>query len=246
MPSSFRCSVVPPTPSPTPFYAFASTLCLSGAWRLEEADFRLRCLWRVANIPCDAGCQWRVSNIPCDVGCQWRVSNIPCDGGCQWRVSNIPCDAGCQWRVSKASCDASSDEHISFSAENRVLADITVSTAEINNINTQTNPRHPCLMPLASPCTSLISTLRSMYNLINLLSRPSIRIHFRICIRLVHFTQSNTFCQPMKQVHSSSSITKVRSDIFVSIPTVSLIHFPLQIQTGLLHVHPQFFLQSLF
>jgi len=149
MPSSFRCSVVVPFPSPSPYYAFASTLCLSGAWRLEEADFRLRfqwrvsnipcdagCQWRVSNIPCDAGCQWRVSNIPCDAGCQWRVLNIPCDAGCQWRVSNIPCDAGCQWRVSKVPCDASS-EHMSFSAGNRVLADITVSTADINSINTE-------------------------------------------------------------------------------------------------------------
>ena len=123
MPSSFRCSVVVPFPSPSPYYAFASTLCLSGAWRLEEADFRLRFQWRVSNIPCDAGCQWRVLNIPCDAGCQWRVSNIPCDAGCQWRVSKVPCDA--------------SSEHMSFSAGNRVLADITVSTADINSINTE-------------------------------------------------------------------------------------------------------------
>jgi hypothetical protein len=115
---------------------------LSGAWCADEADFRLRCPWRVSDVACGAGCQWRVSDIPCDAGCQWRVSNIPCDAGCQWRVSEVP-------------CDASSDEHISFSAGNRVLADVTVSTAEINSINTETKPRHPCLTPLvfpASPC----------------------------------------------------------------------------------------------
>jgi len=74
VPSSFRCSVVVPLPLPTPYYAFASTLCLSGAWRLEEADFRLRCQWRVSNIPCDAGCQWRVSNVSCDASSDERIS----------------------------------------------------------------------------------------------------------------------------------------------------------------------------
>jgi hypothetical protein len=39
-------------------------------------------------------------------------------------------------------------------------------------------------------------------------------------------TQSNTFCQSMKQTQSSSSISKVRSDI-LSIPIASLVPFPL-------------------
>ena len=60
-----------------------------------------------------------------------------------------------------------------------------------------------------------------MYNfLINLLSRQSIPGLFRFCINLVQFTWSNAFCQSMKQIHSSSSISKVRSAIILIIKLV--------------------------
>ena len=67
-----------------------------------------------------------------------------------------------------------------------------------------------------------------MYSLlISLLSRQSIPLIFRICINLVEFTRSNAFCQSMKQIHSFSSISKVRSAIILIIPIASLVHFPL-------------------
>jgi hypothetical protein len=69
-------------------------------------------------------------------------------------------------------------------------------------------------------------TLCSMYNLlINLLSRQSIPIPFRIYINLVQLTRSNAFCQSMKQAHNSSSMSKVHSDIILSIPIASLVPF---------------------
>jgi len=65
-----------------------------------------------------------------------------------------------------------------------------------------------------------------MYNLlINLLSRQSIPLIFRICINLVQFTRSNDLCHSMKQIHSSSSISKVRSAIILSIPIASPSYF---------------------
>ena len=65
-----------------------------------------------------------------------------------------------------------------------------------------------------------------MYKLlINLLSRQSIPVPFRICINLVQLTQSNVFCQSMKQEHRSTTIYKVRSDITLSIPNASLVPF---------------------
>jgi len=94
--------------------------------------------------------------------------------------------------------------------------------------------QHPCRTPLpictllVSPRSSRTLTLWSMYNLlINLLSRQSIPILFRICINLVQFKRSNTFCQSMKQTHSPSSISKVRSHIILTIPVASLVPFPL-------------------
>ena len=88
--------------------------------------------------------------------------------------------------------------------------------------------QHPCLTPLpnftllVSPRFSRTLTLWAMYKLlINLLSHQSIPVPFRICTNLVHLTQSNTFCQSMKQTHSSSSISKVCSDIILSIPIAS-------------------------
>ena len=94
--------------------------------------------------------------------------------------------------------------------------------------------QHPCLTPLpiftllVSPRFIRTLTLWAMYKLlINLLSRQSIPVPFRICINLVQLTRSNAFCQSMKQTHSSLSISKVRSDIILSIPTASLVPFPL-------------------
>jgi len=80
--------------------------------------------------------------------------------------------------------------------------------------------QHPFLTPLpiftllVSPRFSRTLTLWATYKLlINLLSRQSIPVSFRICINLVQLTRSNAFCQSMKQTHSSTSISKVRSDI---------------------------------
>ena len=71
-------------------------------------------------------------------------------------------------------------------------------------------------------------TFWSMYNLlINLLSHQSIPVLFRICINLVQFTRSNAFCQSMKQIHSSSSTSIVRSAIIRIIPIASLVPYPL-------------------
>ena len=93
--------------------------------------------------------------------------------------------------------------------------------------------QHSCLTPLpiftllVSPRFSRTLTLWAMYKLlINLLSRQSIPVPFRIYINLVQLTRSNAFCQSMKQTHSSSSISKVRSDI-LSIPIASLVPFPI-------------------
>ena len=67
-----------------------------------------------------------------------------------------------------------------------------------------------------------------MYNLlINLLSRQSIPVLFKICINLVQFTRSNAFCQSMKQTHSPSSISKVHSDTILIVPIAFLVHFTL-------------------
>jgi len=91
--------------------------------------------------------------------------------------------------------------------------------------------QHPCLTPLPI-CTLLVSpqcshtlTLWSTYNLlINLLSRQSIPILFRICINFVQFTRSNAFCQSMKQTHSSSSISKVCSAVILVSLLLSLLY----------------------
>jgi len=67
-----------------------------------------------------------------------------------------------------------------------------------------------------------------MYKLlINLLSRQSIPVPYRICINLVQLTRSNAFCQSMKQTRSSASVSKVRSDIILSIPIAFLVPFSL-------------------
>ena len=77
-------------------------------------------------------------------------------------------------------------------------------------LNRTGDKQHPCLtrLPictlLVSPRSSRTLTFCSMYNLLtNLRSRQSMPIHFRICINLVQFTQSNAFCQSMNQTHSS-------------------------------------------
>jgi hypothetical protein len=53
--------------------------------------------------------------------------------------------------------------------------------------------------------------------LINFLSRHSIAVTFTIVISLVQFTRSNVFCQSTKSAHSFSSMSKIRSDIILSI-----------------------------
>ena len=96
--------------------------------------------------------------------------------------------------------------------------------------------QHPCRTPLPI-CTLLVSPRSShtlifcsMYNLlINLLSRQSMPVRFRICINLVQFTRLNAFCQAMKQTHSSTSISKVRSAIIFIVPVASLVPFPIPI-----------------
>jgi hypothetical protein len=95
--------------------------------------------------------------------------------------------------------------------------------------------QHPCLTPLPvftlliSPRFSRTLTTWARYKLLtNLLSRQLMPGPFRICINLVQLTLSNAFCQSMKQTHSSASISKVRSDIILSIPITSLVlPFPL-------------------
>jgi hypothetical protein len=52
---------------------------------------------------------------------------------------------------------------------------------------------------------------------ISLLYLQSLPVCFRICINLVSFTWSNASCQSMKQWHNFSFISKVRSDIILSI-----------------------------
>jgi hypothetical protein len=101
-------------------------------------------------------------------------------------------------------------------------------------LNRTCDKQHHCLTPLpiftllVSPRFSRILTLWAMYKLlINLLSRQSIPVPFRICINLVKLTRSNAFFQSMKQTHRFSSISKVHSDITLSIPIASLVPFPL-------------------
>jgi len=94
--------------------------------------------------------------------------------------------------------------------------------------------QHPCLTPL-SIFTLLVShrfsrtlTLWAMYKLlINLLSRQSIPVPFRIYINLAQLTRTNAFSQSMKETHSSSFISKIRSDIILNIPFAPLVPFPL-------------------
>jgi len=102
-------------------------------------------------------------------------------------------------------------------------------------LNRISDKQHPCLTPLpiftlcVPPRFSHTLTLWAMYKLlINLLSCQSIPVPFRICINLVQLTLLNAFCQSMKQTHSSSSISKVHSDIILSILVASLLPFPLQ------------------
>jgi hypothetical protein len=99
-------------------------------------------------------------------------------------------------------------------------------------LNTIGDEQHPYLTPfsifvlLVSPWSSRTLTLWFMYKvLINLLLRKLISVPFRICINLVQFTRSNAFCQSMTQAHNSSSMSKVRSDIILSITIASLVPF---------------------
>ena len=56
----------------------------------------------------------------------------------------------------------------------------------------------------------------------------SIPFSFRICINLIQFSQSNAFYQSMKQAHNPSSMSRVHFYFILSVPIVSLGHFPLQ------------------
>jgi len=110
----------------------------------------------------------------------------------------------------------------------------TLVRHSLYKLNRIGDKQHPCLTPLpiftlfVSPWFSHTLKLWAMYKLlINLLSRQSIPVPFRICINLVQLTQSNVFCQSMKQEHRSTTIYKVRSDITLSIPNASLVPFPL-------------------
>jgi len=86
----------------------------------------------------------------------------------------------------------------------------------------------PLFIILVCRWSSLNLTFSSMHNLpINLLQHNSILIPFRIYINLAHFKRSNAFRQSMKQEQNSSSMSNVRSDIFLSIPVASLAPFPL-------------------
>ena len=65
-----------------------------------------------------------------------------------------------------------------------------------------------------------------MYSLpINLLSYRLLSIHFRICINLVQFIQSTAFCLCVKHAHNLSSVSRVHSDIILSISVASLVRF---------------------
>jgi len=83
------------------------------------------------------------------------------------------------------------------------------------------NP-HSVYTLLVSPWSNLVLTHRSMYNLlINLLSRQSTPTSFGICINVVQFTRSNAFCQAMKHAQNISSMSKLRTDITLSIRIAS-------------------------
>ena len=74
----------------------------------------------------------------------------------------------------------------------------------------------PIFTLLVSLWSSLCLALWSPYNLLN--SLLLIPLPFRICINLVQFTQPNAISQFTKQAHSFSSMSKVHSDIILSIP----------------------------
>jgi len=89
--------------------------------------------------------------------------------------------------------------------------------------------QYPCLMPLPvfTPRLSLVHFTVTFYSLyillIHLLLSQSIPIPFKICLSLVQFTWQNAFCQSLKHAHNSSSMSKVFSDIILSIPNTSLV-----------------------
>jgi hypothetical protein len=127
---SFRSSFAVPLPSlPTPYHVFASSLWLSGAWRLEEADFAyvvsgvfrifpvmlvvsgvspiFPVLLVISGVSPIFPVMLVVSGVFPISPVMLVVSGVspisPCDASCQWRVSNISRDASCQWRVSNIS-----------------------------------------------------------------------------------------------------------------------------------------------
>jgi len=91
-------------------------------------------------------------------------------------------------------------------------------------LNTIGYKQHPCLtsLPLftllVSTWSSFSLTHWSMWNwLFNILLCQLVPVTFRICINLVQFTCSNTFCQSMKHAHNFSTLSKVIPRSFPSL-----------------------------
>ena len=92
--------------------------------------------------------------------------------------------------------------------------------------------QHPCLSPL--PVFTLLVSTWSSYTLtpcfmycllIILLLCQSVPVSFRMCINLVQLTCSSVFCPSTKEAHSSLFMSKVDSDIILSIPIASIVPF---------------------
>ena len=110
----------------------------------------------------------------------------------------------------------------------------SLASYSLYNLNRIVDKNQPFLPPLSIftlldySWSSRNLTFWSTYDLlISFISRQSTAVPFRICTNLIHFTQSNAFCQSMKHVHNSSSMSKVRSDIILRIVIPSLVPFPL-------------------
>jgi hypothetical protein len=82
--------------------------------------------------------------------------------------------------------------------------------------------QHPCLISL--PVFILLASHWSSHTFF-LASRY--QFSFRICINLVLFIRSNTICHSVKQAPNSSSVSKFRCGILLSISLAFLISFPL-------------------
>jgi len=88
---------------------------------------------------------------------------------------------------------------------------------------------HPCLTPLPILSIHVLLwpsynwTLWSMYSLLNsLLLHQLIPLFCRIYINFIHFTWLDAFSKAIKQIHGSSYMFKVSSDVLFSFPAASL------------------------